>query len=524
MIAFPLIAAANDPGFAATMAVLGPAFVLLAGACVLFLGATFPVPSRLWGTTATAILLAASLLALGLSPAAPDQGSAFLAVRFDTLAALTQGLGLIVGVAFTVLALHDQESSPTAGEFYALLLTAVAGLCVVAVANDLLVLFLGLELISVPTYVLLYLAREGPSRRESTVKYFLLSVLSAAVLLYGFSLVYGLTGSTNLGAVQRVAAESLDPTAQASPLGILAMVLVLAGMGFKIAAVPFHFYAPDVYQGTNAWSAGLLSIAPKIAGFVGLIRVTAYAMPGFEFTGQQLCVMLAMATMVGGNVLALLQSNVRRLLAYSSIAHAGYMLVGLAVAFWFQGHPDTAAGLGGFPGGVQATLFYLVGYTIASVGVFGALVYLGQSGRQVEHVEDLTGLWRSHPVVAVCLAVFMFSLAGIPPLPGFWGKLTLFGGALGARLDSAAAFPVPAANFLVLAVTGMVSAAIAAVYYLRIVSVMFLHEPLGTLPTPRARPALATVVLACVLTVLIGLQARPVLTRLQDVAPPAAAL
>lgn len=509
-----------------TLTVLAPASVLLAAAMVCFLGGTFPVRRSVWGPfslIAMAIaavvlcLLPQSIHASISTPLKPQM------VIFDPLARIFQLLSVIVGTLFAGMAFRQQSDDESAPEFYGLLLSLIAGLMIVASANDLIILFLGLELISIPTYVLIYLGRRDARCQEAAVKYFLLSVLSAAVLLYGLSFIYGMTGTTNLTLIRSVLEEAYGPVNglpsgfAPSKLGIVALVLIFAGLGFKLAAVPFHFYAPDVYQGTNSWNAGLLAVAPKIAGLIALVRVASFGMYGYEGAGQTVALILALVTMTAGNVLALLQTNVRRMLAYSGVAHAGYMLVGIAVGFWESSMgTGYSSGTFGLPGGIQSALFYVIAYSIVSAGLFAVLVFLARPGKEIEHIEDLTGLWKSHPWLAIATTVFLFSLAGIPPLPGFWGKLALFSGALGVRGDLV--YPNP--SFVFLAVVGMLNAAVAAVYYLRIIALMFLHDPLAT-PQPRGgRPALAAVTLCTILTVLLSVQSRPLLNLLRQVGAP----
>ncbi len=283
-------------------------------------------------------------------------------------------------------------------------------------------------------------------------------------------------------------------------------MLIFAGLGFKLAAVPFHFYAPDVYQGTTNGNAGVLAALPKIAAIVALVRIAVVAMPGAEAYGWRLALILALVTMTLGNVLALWQDNVRRLLAYSSIAHGGYMLIGLAVAFATVGGAVSVQRLDG----VAAAMFYLTVYVVATTGTFAALAYLGRGERQIDGVDELAGLGRTHPMAALALSTFMFSLAGIPPLAGFWGKFTLFSSAL--AVDAAGQDPSPLRLwFLGLAVAGVVNAAIAAAYYLRIVAVMYFRAPLAT---PRAQGGLGAglAMLACaVLIVILGVMPDPLL-------------
>jgi NADH-quinone oxidoreductase subunit N len=519
-----------------TLIILLPQTILGGLACLFLLGGTFRLPARTWGPLALVALVVSAVALLYSSRL--DLASAALptlAVSRTSIAIGFQWASLVVGALFVLISMQAQSESKSAAEFYGMLLLVIAGLLLVSAAADLVLMFVSLELISIPTYVLLYLGRKDYASQEAATKYFLLSVLSAAILLYGFAFLYGLTGTTRLDGIEQVLADTYKsgedgaPNRGGSALGIIALVLIAAGLGFKLAAVPFHFYAPDVYEGTSAFNAGLLAVIPKAAGLFALIRVLSETMVGFETTGQQLMLILAGITMTGGNCLALLQTNVRRLLAYSSIAHAGYMLIGISVGFWEGWNPRLSLdGTGmlqgmGLPGGVQAAELYLLAYSLTTVGMFGVLVYLGRPGKQIEHVDDLTGLARTHPFAAVAAALFLFSLAGIPPLPGFWGKLSVFSAALSVRhSDSTMLFDVHPA-FAALAVIGVINAAIGAVYYLRLVSVMFLNDPLSTARPAGGRPALVAIALSTALVVAFGILPRPVFNYLQRVptTPPA---
>jgi len=513
-----------------TLQILLPQTVLATLACLFILGGTFSIPARRWGYLALGALgLAAIALVYSSRLEWPAVGPSLAVTRTP----LVQGFEwscLVVGALFVLMAIEPQAASKTAAEFYGMLLLILSGMMLVWVADDLVLLFLALELISVPTYVILYLGRHDNASQEAAVKYFLLSVLSAAVLLYGFAFLYGLAGTTHLAGIRQVLTQAYDsgqpgvPPSGGSVLGIVALVLIIAGLGFKMTAVPFHFYAPDVYEGTSAFNAGILAVIPKVAGFVALIRVVYESMAGFQMTGQQLTLILAGITMTGGNCLALLQTNIRRLLAYSSIAHAGYMLIGVCVGFWETWNPQSSIersgalwGLG-LPGGMHATLLYLLTYALTNAGLFAVLVYLGRPGRQIEHIDDLTGLWKSQPLVAAAAAVFLFSLAGIPPFPGFWGKLAVFSTALSVRQDTTALFAVHRA-FAILAVLGVVNAAIGAVYYLRIVSTMFLNDPLSTPKPAGGRPGYLAVLCSLVLVAALGLVPGPVFRYLERPAP-----
>ncbi|MGQ0634750.1 MAG: NADH-quinone oxidoreductase subunit N [Planctomycetaceae bacterium] len=509
-----------------TFEILLPQIVLATLGCLLIVGGALPVASRRWGPVAL-VALGLAGVALIWSSSRPPADTSSLAVAQSALAIGFQWSCLVIGALFVVASLGAQADSPTAGEFYGLLLLMLAGLTLVGVADDLVLLFLSLELISIPTYVILYLGRRDYASQEAAIKYFLLSVLSGAILLYGFAFVYGLTGSTRLDAIQVILSETYQPPDAGLPpsggsaLGVLALVLIVAGLGFKMAAVPFHFYAPDVYEGTSAFNAGLLSVVPKAAGLVALIRVGAETLVGFETTGQQLLLILAAITMTGGNCLALLQTNIRRLLAYSSIAHAGYMLVGLAVGFWDRWNPQftldaaTASHAMGLPGGIGASLLYLLAYSLTTVGLFAVLIWLARPGQQIDYLEELTGLGISHPLAAGITALFLFSLAGIPPLPGFWAKLSVFSAALSVRQELTPGSYAMHPAFVVLAIVGMLNAAIGAVYYLRLVAIMFLNDPVSAPRPGGGRPAFAAAALSAVLVVAMGLAPRPVFTFLE---------
>jgi NADH-quinone oxidoreductase subunit N len=257
---------------------------------------------------------------------------------------------------------------------------------------------------------------------------------------------------------------------------------MFAGLAFRLTAVPFHFYAPDVYQGTSNANAGLLSTLPKIAGLAVLARILLAALPGWESLGWKVALVVSVLTMTLGNVLALWQNNIRRLLAYSSIAHAGYLLIGVAVALAVR---TTRVGVAasGFlsnsPGlnGLGAAMFYLAVYMFATLGTFAALVYLGREDQQIDTLDDIGGLNRTHPVVALMVAVFMFSLAGVPPLAGFWGKFSLLYSALTLDEFSAQGDVWLRPWFVGLAVVAVLNAAIGAAYYLRVIGAMYFRSP-----------------------------------------------
>ena len=411
----------------------------------------------------------------------------------DYLGQATRFFGLTVGLLLTLIASRSGLNKLST-EILATIMMLSAGVMLVGRANDLVFLFVALELISIPTYVLLFLGRRDAATEEATAKYFFLSLLASAILLYGMTFLYGVGGGTTVIAGDSTQPGIREAVGALSPdqltLYLVGMVLVVGGLGFKIAAVPFHFYAPDVYQGTTNMNAGLLAVVPKIAGIVALVRLVSTTLPADAAIGWQLALVLAVITMTVGNVCALWQRNIRRLLAYSSIAHAGYMLIGFAVGL---AAPEL--------GGIAAMLFYLAVYALASLGTFAALTYLSSRQHEVSDMSELSGLARAHPWIAGAIAVCMFSLAGIPPLAGFWGKLALFSGAI--RLAIADAGSV-STWFLLLAIVAALNAATAAAYYLRVIGTMYFRPASSTPPAEGGPGALVAVTACIVLVIAVG--------------------
>lgn len=491
-----------------TVYFLLPELILVLGATLIYLGGAF-LPARpgwSWLAAATVVLSAVAVYSesglvaqMQQHARAPEANSSVLAssnlpITIDAFSTALRWGALGVALVFIMLGARTSERAESS-EFMGSLLLLVAGLMFISLARDLVLFFAGLELVSIPTYVLLYLGR-GKQMLESGTKYFFLSILSSALMLYGFSFLYGAAGSTNLAEIRQALAVAGSEASGAAAFAPLALILIFAGLAFRLTAVPFHFYAPDVYQGTSNPNAGLLAVVPKIAGLVVLVRIAFAAMPGLERLGWQISLSVAIVTMTLGNLLALWQGNLRRMLAYSSIAHAGYMLIGLAVGFAVAGGASDANNFDG----VGATFFYLLVYAAATAGAFAALTYLSGVTRSLDTVDELAGLSGSYPLTAAVLAVFMFSLTGLPPLAGFWGKFALFTGALGVdarNLENGTLWPW----FLALAIAGALNAAISAGYYLRIVGAMYFRRSL-TRPAGQGGAGAAWAMTVCVVLVL----------------------
>ncbi len=356
------------------------------------------------------------------------------------------------------------------GEFYALLLASLLGMMMLGAATNLIILFLALELMSIPIYALAGFQRASLRSNESALKYFIIGSFASAILLYGCALLYGVSGTVEFSGI----ASSFDPE---NALALLGAGLLVVGFAFKIASVPFHQWAPDVYEGAPTTVTAFMATAVKVAAFGALIRVLAVSLqPGADLL-YGVFWWLAVLSMCVGNVMALIQADCKRMLAYSSIAHAGYMLVGVCV---------------GTQSGYAGLLFYLLVYTFMTIGAFAVLAVLTRAGREVSRIDDLAGLHETHPLAAVVMTLCMFSLAGIPPLAGFWGKWYL----LSAAIERA--FAIGDTSLVVIAVVLVVNSAVSLAYYLRIPVVMYMREP-GRAERPDGAPGSAQnlVLLTC---------------------------
>ena len=379
----------------------------------------------------------------------------------------------LLSAAVTVLMsapyLRVEQARP--GEYYFLVLCATLGMMFMASGIDLITLFIGLETMAISFYVLAGFLKPNHRSNEAAVKYFLLGAFSLGILLYGMSLLYGVTGTTTLSGIA-AALVGADRTLVLA----LALVLVAAGMGFKIAAVPFHMWAPDVYEGAPTPVTAFLSVGSKAAAFAMLVRILFVGLPGLVDDWQVLFASLAVVTMTVGNIAAITQSNLKRMLAYSSIAHAGYVLIGVVA---------------GTERGVAATMVYLWVYLFMQLGAFAIVSMLRRRDVVGDELKDISGLYFRSPVAAFAMLAFMLSLGGIPPTAGFMGKVWVFGAAIEA-------------GFVWLAVIGVINSAISIFYYVRVVVFMWFKEE--TMGSPiRISPALAVALTVAVIgTVLFG--------------------
>lgn len=421
------------------------------------------------------LLITLVFVALRWADATPAEGFSGMIVldRFALFAmgvlCLAGALGVLSAWSYLVTVREDH------GEYYVLLLAAVFGGMVMVGAADLIMIFLGLEILSISLYVLCGFLRLRDESGESALKYFLLGAFATGFLLYGVALLFGATGSTHLADIA---------AGEKSTLMLAGMALLLVGFGFKIAAFPFHVWTPDVYQGAPSPVSGFMAAAVKAAAFAALLRVLVVAFEPLRVEWAFVLYYLAIATMVFGNVAALVQRHLKRLLAYSSIAHAGYLLVGVVAMIRQE------------QAGASAVLFYLLAYTLMTVGAFAIVAHLSSFEADADALDGYRGLARRHPWLAAGLTIFLISLAGIPPLIGFVGKFALFSAAVKA-------------NLIDLVIIGVLTSALSVYYYIRVVYLMYMTEAEEGAPTASAAaldwPGRVALVVTGVLTLLLGI-------------------
>jgi NADH-quinone oxidoreductase subunit N len=466
-----------------------PEIVLTVGALLLLL-ADLIVPrdrQSILAGVALGVLTATAIALIPVADAHLQVSRGLIAV--DRFALFFKVIFLVSAALSVLMSVRYLEVEGTrAGEYHFLILCATLGMMFMAGGTDLITLFIGLETMAISFYILTGYIKPSRRSNEAAVKYFLLGAFSLGILLYGMSLMYGLTGTTNLRSIATALVGQ-----QGDPRLVLALILVVAGMGFKIAAVPFHMWAPDVYEGAPTPITGFLSVGSKAASFAMLLRIFLESFPAMRMSIAEgardapavgwslLFYVLAVVSMTVGNFAALTQSNLKRMLAYSSIAHAGYVLIGVV------------AGTGR---GVTAILIYLFVYTFMQMGAFAVLALMRRHDVVGDELKDLNGLFFRQPFAAIAMLLFMLSLGGIPPTAGFMGKFWLFS----AAIES---------GYVWLAVIGVLNSAVSLYYYIRIVVFMWLkNEPTGS--EPRQSPTLALALgVAVAVTLLLGVYPRP---------------
>lgn len=369
---------------------------------------------------------------------------------FDSMAVLMKMVICFIMIpSFVYVRRYNQLREIPLGDFYVLALFSTLGMMILISAHSLLMIYLGIELLSLPLYALVAIQRRDGFASEGAMKYFVMGALASGMLLYGISLMYGATGQLDMTALSQTIPAVWD---QKNTMLVFAMVLIVAGLGFKLASVPFHMWVPDVYQGAPSSVVLLIGAAPKIAGIAMAIRLLVFAMPSLTSQWQQIILIMALLSAVLGNILALVQTNLKRLFAYSAISHSGYALFGL---------------LSGTAFGYAATIYYALIYALTSVAVFGFLVLLSTKEMEFDQIDSLKGLNQRHPWLAFMMLIVLFSLAGVPPTVGFFAKLLVLKALI-------------ASGFLWLAVLGLLFAVVGAYYYIRLVKMMYFDDPIET--------------------------------------------
>lgn len=425
-----------------------------------------------------AVIAAICIASFGPAAWRPESGSG---LEYGPAADFVRRSAMIFGILL-ILTSFAQPRDDERGEYFAMLLFSLTGLMLVGAASDLLLLFIALELVSIPNYIMVVLSRHNARALEAGTKYFYLGAMSAALMAYGFSFLYGVSGQANLQiTAAKVTAALAEPGTLTNMLAVVGLLLSLAGLCFKVAAFPLHFYIADVYQGAASSMAGLLGFVPKLAGFAAILKIVQVS-GWMTDTGGLFWVLwiVAALSMTIGNVLALRQHNIKRMLGYSGIAHSGYMLVGVLGGSIYARSADNAGGL--MSDGPAAVFYYVVAYGIANLCAFAVLGLLRVRGQPCETLRDVAGLVRRQPALAGLLVVAMFTLMGLPPTPGFWGKLSIFGSAWSA----ASVAPAHTQWWLgALVIIGVVNSAIGAAYYLRVIAACIVYEneePADTIP------------------------------------------
>jgi NADH-quinone oxidoreductase subunit N len=451
--------AEGDPDVIKTLdlvPVLPEIFMAVAGLVLLMLGVFRKDDST--KSVAVLVILAFGAAMVLVSGLGGDKLTAFNGLFIaDRFAAFAKGLVLVASAIALAMSLPYLEREKIGRfEYPVLVLFATLGMMMMVSANDFIALYLGLELQSLALYVLAAYNRDNARATEAGLKYFVLGSLASGMLLYGVSLLYGFAGSTSFETLAHLFAGGHDHPVKPNVGVIAGLVFVLAGLSFKISAVPFHMWAPDVYEGAPTPVTSFFAVAPKIAALCLLVRVMTGPFADLVEQWRQVVTAIAIGSMFVGAFAAIVQTNIKRLMAYSSIGHVGFVLVGIAA---------------GSTLGIQGVLIYLAIYLFMNVGVFAVILSMRQKGRLVEGIDDLAGLSKTHPAMAFVMAVLMFSMAGVPPLAGFWGKFYVFMAAVEAGQYT-------------LAIVGLLSSVVSAYYYLRIIKVMYFDEPVEAFDKP----------------------------------------
>ena len=391
-----------------------------------------------------------------------------LSLFFICIFTISSALAILLSVEY------NEREGIRAGEYYALILFCTVGMILLASSTDMIMIFLGIEIVSICLYVLAGIRRGNLASNEAALKYFLLGAFATGFLLYGMTLVYGSTGSTNLF---EIADFVKNPSAQSNPLLLTGLVLLIIGFGFKVASVPFHMWAPDVYQGAPTPVTAFMAVGPKAAAFAAFFRVFAEAFPEMAPSWEVLLSSIAVLSMFFGNLGAIMQTNIKRMLAFSSISHAGYILMAVIAKNSL---------------GASSLLFYMLAYAFTTFGIFGIVILLGRKGEENLEIENYSGLAYKHPIIALSMTVFLLSLAGLPPFAGFIAKFYIFSAAVQEGL-------------ITLVIIAVLNSAISFYYYLKVVVFMYMKEPEAEFRISLTPLTLFVVFVGVIATVSLGI-------------------
>ena len=398
-----------------------------------------------------------------------------LSLFFICIFTISSALAILLSVEY------NEREGIRAGEYYALILFCTVGMILLASSTDMIMIFLGIEIVSICLYVLAGIRRNDHRSNEAALKYFLLGAFATGFLLYGMTLVYGSTGSTNLF---KIAEFVKNPSAQSNPLLMMGLVLLVIGFGFKVASVPFHMWAPDVYQGAPTPVTAFMAVGPKAAAFAAFFRVFADAFPEMSSSWEMLLSIIAILSMFVGNLGAIMQTNIKRMLAFSSISHAGYILMAVIAKNSL---------------GSSSLLFYMLSYAFMTFGVFGIVIILGRKGEENLEIKNYSGLAYKHPVIALSMTIFLLSLGGVPPFAGFVAKFYLFSAAIQEGL-------------LTLVIIAVLNSAISFYYYLKVVVFMYMKEPEAEFKISLTPITLFVVFIGVVGTINLGIFPNSIIT------------
>jgi NADH-quinone oxidoreductase subunit N len=398
-----------------------------------------------------------------------------MSLFFICIFTISSALAILLSVEY------NEREGIRAGEYYALILFCTVGMILLASSTDMIMIFLGIEIVSICLYVLAGIRRNDHRSNEAALKYFLLGAFATGFLLYGMTLVYGSTGSTNLF---KIAEFVQNPSAQSSPLLLMGLVLLVIGFGFKVASAPFHMWAPDVYQGAPTPVTAFMAVGPKAAAFAAFFRVFAEAFPDMSSSWEILLSIIAVLSMIVGNLGAIMQTNIKRMLAFSSVSHAGYILMAVIAKSSL---------------GSSSMLFYMLTYAFMTFGVFGIIIILGRKGEENLEIQNYSGLAYKHPVIALSMTIFLLSLGGLPPFAGFVAKFYLFSAAIQEGL-------------LTLVIIAVLNSAISFYYYLKIVVFMYMKEPEAEFNISLTPMTLFVVLIGVIGTIQLGIFPNAIIT------------